>query len=298
MDNKALSWTAEDPGAPAPAATVGGSPAASAPAFVPVSWEQPPPAATARVPAPTSAAAGGGGINVPASPLYTQTGGLQGNTPPPATVAFTPQAAPTHHHQRTGSGDAAVAGGGGDPTALRFGHPEDDLPLLEELGIFPAHILAKSQAVLHPLRTYSDDVVEDADLAGPLVIAVALGALLTLQGKLHFGAIYGLSMASIVLGYWLLALMSDANVQFVLVVSTLGYCLLPNCILAVFSTLHLWLIGRAPGVLLALAALTVLWSAWCATKMFTQAYQLHAQRFLVLYPTLLMYCLFAAVTIF
>lgn len=184
-------------------------------------------------------------------------------------------------------------------SVARFGDPADDLPLLEELGIFPDHIWAKSQAVLHPLRPMSESVVEDGDLAGPLVFALALGFLLTLQGKMHFGAIYGLSVSAIILGYWLLVLMSDMDVKLQLVISTLGYCLLPNLLLAVGSTCHLWIAGKAPGIwVLLMAALCVVWSSWSATKMFTRAFSLDSKKHLILYPTLLMYLLFAALTIF
>lgn len=185
-----------------------------------------------------------------------------------------------------------------DPALSRFGDPRDDLPLLEELGIFPSHILAKSAAVLHPFRVMASETVEDSDIAGPLCFTVFLAFLLTLQGKLHFGAIYGLSVMGILMAHALLTLMSDVNVQLQLVISTLGYCLLPNSILAIFSTFHVWFIGRSPGIMLPLSLVIVAWSAWCATSMFTQAFRLQHAKYLVLYPTTLFYAVFAALTIF
>lgn len=52
-------------------------------------------------------------------------------------------------------------------------------PLLEELGINFSHILAKTTAVLHPFkRTMSSDILEDSDLAGPLIFVALFGMLL------------------------------------------------------------------------------------------------------------------------
>jgi hypothetical protein len=185
-----------------------------------------------------------------------------------------------------------------DASLNRFGDPRDDLPLLEELGIFPSHIIAKSAAVLHPFRAMATETVEDSDIAGPLCFTIALACLLTLQGKLHFGAIYGLSVMGILMAHGLLSLMSEAPVHLQLVISTLGYCLLPNFILATFSTIHAWFVGRSPGAMLPLSFAMVAWSAWCATGMFTQAFRLQHAKFLVLYPTTLFYAVFAALTIF
>lgn len=180
----------------------------------------------------------------------------------------------------------------------RFGFPEDDLPLLQELGIFPHHIRMKAMAVLNPRAEMSADVIEDMDLAGPVTFAVSLGFLLSLQGKVQFGAIYGLSLIGIFFAKMLLSLMSDhhsAPLQFV--VSTLGYCLLPNLVLAVVQTFQYWLIG-SHAVIMPLAFVVVGWSAWCATTMFVKAMAMEAQRYLVLYPCVIFYAVFAALTIF
>ena len=268
---RSLSWSAEDAGT--------SSPATSAPAFFPVEFER-----------QTSATSVGSAerVWVPADESFGATR--------------------NHHHHHAGSTNNRdnISGAthirnlsdGTDPSALRFGDPRDDLPLLEELGIFPSHIVAKSRAVLHPFQTMRLETVEDTDIAGPLCFTVLLGILLTLQGKLHFGAIYGLSVLGILLAQALLSLMSDTSVQLQLVISTLGYCLLPNALLAVFSTLHVWFIGRSPGVILPLSLIIIGWSAWCATSMFTQAFRLQHCRFLILYPATLFYAVFAALTIF
>ena len=179
----------------------------------------------------------------------------------------------------------------------RFGDPADDLPLLDELGIFPRHIWNKANAVLHPLKPMSADVIEDTDVAGPLVFAVGLGFLFSLQGKVQFGAIYGLSVLGILFAKVLLSLMTEQSVPTQFVVSTLGYCLLPNLVLAVIQTFQYWLIGSHT-ILLPVAFAVIGWSAWCATVMFVRALSMEPQRFLILYPLVIFYAVFASLTIF
>lgn len=270
--NSSLTWSAEDPASPAPQ---------SQPAFFPVDF-----------------------TDRQQSDVPSSTG-----TQPQQQAVWMPPSGGSNYGNDFGSNDHTGGRSPGaqpsrpptdssDPSVCRFGDPADDLPLLEELGIFPDHIRKKSWAVLHPLRGMPDEIVEDSDVAGPLVFTVLLAFLLTLQGKLHFGAIYGVSVLGIFCAHALLTLMSDANVKLQLVISTLGYCLLPNLVLAVCTTLHLWVVGRSHGVTLPLSVVTIAWSAWCATSMFTQAFHMRDQRFLILYPTTLLYAVFAALTIF
>lgn len=193
---------------------------------------------------------------------------------------------------------------------------EDEPPILEELGIRPDHIRDKVKLVLNPFAaTSSHELCMDEDLAGPLTFAICLGFLLTLQGKIHFGAIYGISMIGIAMSYFLLSMMAQQQqqqqqeggqaassaVRLTLVISTLGYCLLPDLLLAAFSTAHVWMFGRAAGtgfLLTGLCLVTVVWSAWCAMKIFAEAFNLHHARYLILYPAFLFYAVFAAITLF
>jgi hypothetical protein len=183
------------------------------------------------------------------------------------------------------------------PGVYRFGDPADDRPLLEELGIFPSHIRAKAAAVLHPMRKMNAEVVEDTDLAGPLIFALVLGFMLSLQGKIQFGAIYTVSLMGILVAKALLTLMSDQPVRVQFVISTLGYCLLPNILLALAQTFKYWVWGTG-GVMVPVALVVIAWSGWCAAQMFVEALAMQEQRYLLLYPCLLFYAAFAALTIF
>lgn len=49
-----------------------------------------------------------------------------------------------------------------------------------ELGINPSHILQKSLAVLNPLARVDAHIMDDADLAGPIVFSFAFAFVLLL----------------------------------------------------------------------------------------------------------------------
>ena len=138
-------------------------------------------------------------------------------------------------------------------------------PLLEELGINPEHIFQKTLTVLNPFRSTRTDVAGDADLAGPLCFCVALGFLLLLSGKVHFNYIYGIGLLGCVANYGLLSMMATTPVSITVVVSVLGYCLLPIVALSALSIL----ISLTGVVGTSLTVIAVIWSALSASKVCT-----------------------------
>ena len=62
---------------------------------------------------------------------------------------------------------------------------DNELPLLEELGIRFDHIWSKTQAVINPTKKLSNNIMDDADLAGPLFFCLLLGSCLLLAGKVR-----------------------------------------------------------------------------------------------------------------
>ncbi|KAL0076426.1 hypothetical protein J3Q64DRAFT_1647720 [Phycomyces blakesleeanus] len=62
-----------------------------------------------------------------------------------------------------------ASGGSSIWSALGTGGFADEPPLLEELGINFGHIKTKSLTVLNPFRRVPDTIMDDADLAGPLL---------------------------------------------------------------------------------------------------------------------------------
>jgi len=190
----------------------------------------------------------------------------------------------------------AVAGG--------IGGVEDDLPLLEELGINFDHIRQKTLAVLNPVGSTKAEVIADQDLAGPLVFCLLFGAALLLHGKVTFGYIYGIGVLGCLGMYALLNLMgnnnsqgngqTDGGISFTCTVSVLGYCLLPMALLSLVAAVFSFqgLVGYVT------SSMAVLWCSVSASKLFVIALQMDNQQLLVAYPCTLLYCVFALLAIF
>lgn len=121
--------------------------------------------------------------------------------------------------------------------ALGTGDAPDEPSLLEELGINLDHIRAKTVSVLNPLRTIDKHMMDDTDLAGPLLFCLLFGLALLLSGKVHFGYIYGLALLGWASIYVVLNLISEQGIDTWLTASVLGYCLLPMVLLSALSVL-------------------------------------------------------------
>lgn len=183
---------------------------------------------------------------------------------------------------------------------------ENEPPLLEELGINLRHIFMKTKAVVIPFRRLAGNtalmdpslIVEDADLAGPLVFALALGFELLLGLEVEFGAIYGFGLAGCVAMTLILNLMSPTQaVSFWTVTSILGYALLPVNLLAALKILLQNLAGFQTLVRL-LAVLTILWCTTASTRLLEVGCGMAHQRYLIAYPISLLYTAFVLITIF
>ncbi|XP_044274337.1 protein YIPF7 isoform X2 [Varanus komodoensis] len=171
---------------------------------------------------------------------------------------------------------------------------DEEPPLLEELGINFDHIWQKTLTVLNPMKPADGSIMNETDLTGPMVFCLALGGTLLLAGKVHFGYIYGMSAIGCIAIHALLNLMSIASVSYGCVASVLGYCLLPMVILSTCAAFF-----SLQGLLGTLLALII--TGWCslsASKIFTSALAMEGQQLLVAYPCVLLYGLFALMTVF
>jgi len=201
-------------------------------------------------------------------------------------------------------GGGAIGGGGGIGTSGGTGTApidyENEPPLLEELGINVGHIATKSRAVVLPFSRYASthldrSVMEDADLAGPLVFALALGGELLLSGKVSFGYIYGFGLFGCVALSLVLNLMSPTEAISVwTVTSILGYSLLPVNALAGMNVLLR--ISRLGVIGMILAATVIVWCTVSSTRLFEMGCGLRDQRYLVAYPVALIYSAFVIIT--
>lgn len=182
---------------------------------------------------------------------------------------------------------------------------DDEPPLLEELGINLSHILVKTKAVVLPFSRFGGDrldpatIVKDADLAGPVALALALGGEMVLTGKLQFGYIYGFGLFGCCAMTTVVNLMSpDATtISFWTVTSILGYSLLPVNVLALIKIFiinvgNLQTLGRILGLV------TVAWSTLASTRLLEMGCNLREQRYLLAYPIALLYSAFVLMTIF
>ncbi|TGZ71615.1 hypothetical protein CRM22_002533 [Opisthorchis felineus] len=134
---------------------------------------------------------------------------------------------------------------------------ENEPPLLEELGINFSHITGKA-------------------------------------GKVHFNYIYGLGVFGCLGIYLLLTMMTPNGVTPTRVASTLGYCLLPMCLLSSLGILMS--LTNLLGIVTTVAV--VLWCAISASKLFVCALDMQHQRILIAYPCALVYSVFALLVIF
>jgi hypothetical protein len=109
----------------------------------------------------------------------------------------------------------------------------------------------------------SDDVIEDPDLSGPILIALCFGMLLLLAGKMHFGDIYAIFILGNLMLYFLFNLMSQVDIiPLYNIMSTVGYALLPMLLLG-FLGIFTSMKGTA-GILLSLAVSG--WSSLAASN--------------------------------
>ena len=174
--------------------------------------------------------------------------------------------------------------------------------LLEELGINFDHILTKTKIVLIPTTSSSSmtqEIINDADLSGPVIFFLAFGLMLLMEGKIHFGYIYGVALFGTVSLHNLSKFMCSntltrSNIYFFNIASILGYCFLPLCLLTLIGIFHS--LDNTFGYIL--GALFVLWSTWSSSGFLNSLLELKDARALIAYPLLIYYSVFASMAIF
>lgn len=172
--------------------------------------------------------------------------------------------------------------------------PDNEPPLLEELGINLEHIVMRMKGIAF-FKKLEEDVLRDADLSGPLVICLALGMFLMLAGKLQFGYIYGLAAGGSFGICLLINVMSQkGGIDLYRTMSILGYGLIPIVALA-FIGIFVSLKSTFGTVA---AAICIGWATATSSRFFATAIAMEQQRWLVAYPVGLVYTFFTLITIF
>ncbi|PFH51535.1 hypothetical protein AMATHDRAFT_74888 [Amanita thiersii Skay4041] len=188
----------------------------------------------------------------------------------------------------------SIQSNGGWWTAFGTGGLEGEPPLLEELGINFLHIRAKSLTVLNPLQHVDERIMDDADLAGPILFVFCFGFCLLFSGKPNFGYIYGVGLFGSASIYMLLNLMSEKGIDAYRVASVLGYCLLPMVGMSAVSVM-IALDGMFGYIL---STIAILWCTYAASGIFVAVLRMSEQRLLVAYPVGLLYGCFALLSMF
>ncbi|KAK9470949.1 uncharacterized protein V1510DRAFT_421576 [Dipodascopsis tothii] len=223
-----------------------------------------------------------------------------------------------------GAGQSAATGerlSEGWLAAFGTGGYSDEPPLLEELGINFGHIKTKTLLVLNPFSsaaslsahrsapsdpylagraasaagaTGSSSILDDSDLAGPILFCLLFGTCLLFSGKVHFGYIYGVALLGTVSLHLILNLMASQTIAIVRTASLLGYCLLPLVVAAALGVV----VKMDSFFGYIFSVLAIVWCTYSASAMFVDVLQVHNMRFLVAYPLGLFYSVFAVMSIF
>jgi len=171
---------------------------------------------------------------------------------------------------------------------------ENEPPLLEELGINVEHIVLRMKGVAL-FKTIDQDVLEDADLSGPIAIIMMLGTCLLLAGKIQFGYLYGLGVSGCMSIWLLINVMSQkGGIDLYRTTSILGYGLIPIVVLAFFG-IFLSLQSTFGSVI---SAACIFWATATSSRFFATAIAMQNQRWLVAYPVGLFYTCFTLLVAF
>lgn len=239
----------------------------------------------------------------PAQPQGFAPDGYSAQVPQQAQLSGNIQAAsPSSGGWFGGSGSSSSASGnnGQLPEGYYPQDPDNEPPLMVELGIDPSRILSKTINSINPFKSAAGmeeaaHFRDDPDLAGPLIYFILFGVVLLLSGKMQFGYIYGLALISSTFMWVLVNLMNKTDVAFSPVMSILGYSMLPILVLATFTIFipSSWLTFR---FLLAVIAISV--CTFSSSGIFVNVFGMVDQRALVAYPIAIIYTCFSLLTIF
>lgn len=185
--------------------------------------------------------------------------------------------------------------------------------------------------MLNPLARIDQHIMDDSDLAGPILFFLLFGTFLLFSGRLHFGYIYGLALLGCTSLHLILSMMAppldpsssmspqsshhipqgqqgggqgagigigsshlSSTLTFPRSASVLGYCLLPLVLTSLVG-----IVLPMDGVLgYVLTSLAISWCTYSASGMFCAVGRMSSMRGLVAYPLALFYGCFGIMGIF
>ena len=182
--------------------------------------------------------------------------------------------------------------------------------------------------MLNPLGRIDQHLMDDSDLAGPILFFLLFGTFLLFSGKVHFGYIYGLALLGSTSLHAILSLMTPPDIPaanpayggtpaypdggggtataagaqdhvsstltFARSASVLGYCLLP--LVATSLAGIVMPMDTKAGIVVTSAA--ILWCTVSSSGMFCAVGRMRGMRALVAYPLALFYVGFGIMAIF
>lgn len=173
-------------------------------------------------------------------------------------------------------------------------NPEDELPILEELGISTERIKEKVISVI-TMKKIDKKSLEDSDMAGPFLIFIIFALTLILQKKTHFGYIYGTTIFGGFVISTIMNLMSKKeSILLYNTISVLGYCMIP----VVGASFIGVIINLKDLIGILICLLSIILSSYTATNFFEEVLMMESQKWLIFYPLVLFYTCFVILTVY
>lgn len=183
-----------------------------------------------------------------------------------------------------------------DYKAAFLGNLPGDTSLLDELGINFGTIKQESRVVLDVFLNKANTFnCKTADCVGPLLFYIVYSLFLMINGKMHFGYIYFLSLVSNMFIYFLLNVLGERNINLLETFSCLGYSQLP---ITIFSFVNLFLKYFSVKLRLIIGAVFAIWSSLIGTSIFVKFLELDKLYAIIGYPLFLIYFCFVLIVIF
>lgn len=170
-----------------------------------------------------------------------------------------------------------------------------DPPLLEELSINLHSIKTECLLPLKTLTRHPIEISVSSDVTGPLLILVLFSFLLVLQGKLHFGYIYLISLSSSFFLFLFLNLLTQQGVTYAVCCNVMGYSMTP---VVAFSLLNFLLSWTGPLVRFTIGTVMSVWSAYTAGQVMCIHLGLSERTLVVGYPLFLAYMCYTMMVLF
>ena len=195
-----------------------------------------------------------------------------------------------------------------------------------ELGIDFSHIFKKILVVINPWKVIDEPLINDADLVGPIIFCFILSLFLLLvnfsiwfdfrrdasSSDTHLDissqdVLLCASVHCLQHSYILLKLLSDSssnNVSLTSVMSILGYSMIPLLFLSMFSVVFpvrsFFVVPLTSRTVVGwiVAVVCILWASFSASRFIESLLKSNDQRYIIMYPLVLLYAVFALITVF